>query len=96
MWTDPVVEEIHQIRQKLLAEAGDDLDIYLAQARRRAEQGGRVVAQDIRSGRTELERSGKKQDLTPGRDFLTRDWQETRPDPMICHGTCGRGDTSEH
>ena len=65
MWTDPVVEEIHQIRQKLLAEAGDDLDIYLAQARRRAEQGGRVIAHDVRLGRTEHELSGKKQDLTP-------------------------------
>ena len=64
MWTDPVVEEIHQIRQKLLAEAGDDLDIYLAQARRRAEQSARVVAHDTRQGRTEHELSGKKQDLT--------------------------------
>ena len=65
MWTDPVVEEIHQIRQKLLTEAGGDLDIYLAQARRRAEQGGRVVVHDRRQGRTEHERFGKKQDLTP-------------------------------
>jgi hypothetical protein len=60
MWTDPVVEEIHRIRQKLLTEAGDDLDTYLAQARRRAEQGGRVVAQDTRLGRMEPERFGKK------------------------------------
>ena len=60
MWTDPVVEEIHQIRQKLLAEAGGELDIYLAQARRRAEQGGRVVAQDTRQGRTEHELPGNK------------------------------------
>ena len=64
MWTDPIVEEIHQIRQKLLTEADDDLETYLAQARRRAEQGGRVVAQDIRQGRTEHELPGKKQDLT--------------------------------
>ena len=64
MWTDPVVEEIHQIRQKLLTEAGGDLDTYLAQARRRAEQGGRVVAQVIRHGRTEHELPGNKQDLT--------------------------------
>lgn len=65
MWTDPVVEEIHQIRQKLLAEAGGNLDTYLAQARRRAEQGGRIVAQDIRQDGTEHELRGKKQDLTP-------------------------------
>ena len=62
MWTDPVVEEIHQIRQKLLTEAGNDLDTYLAQARRRAEQGGRVVAQDIRQGWTEHELPSNKQD----------------------------------
>ena len=37
MWTDPIVEEIHQIRQKLPTEAGDDLDTYLAEARQRAE-----------------------------------------------------------
>lgn len=65
MWTDPVVEEIHQFRQKLLTEAGDDLGTYLAQARRRAEQGGRIVAQDTRQGRTEHELPSKKQDLTP-------------------------------
>ena len=64
MWTDPVVEEIHQIRQKLLTAAGDDLDTYLAQAQRRAEQGGRVIALE-REGRTEHELSGKKQGLTP-------------------------------
>ena len=62
MWTDPVVEEIHQLRQKLLTEAGNDLDTYLAQARRRAEQGGRVVAQDIRQGRTEHKLPSNKQD----------------------------------
>ena len=63
MWTDPIVEEIHQIRQKLLTEAGDDLDTYLAQARQRAAQGGRVVAHDIRRDRTRHEFRGKKQDL---------------------------------
>ena len=25
MWTDPVVEEIHQIRQKMLADVGGDV-----------------------------------------------------------------------
>ena len=65
MWTDSVVEEIHQIRQKLLAEAGNDLDAYLAQARRRAEQSARVVAHDTRQGRMEHERFDKKKDLTP-------------------------------
>jgi hypothetical protein len=65
MWTDPVVEEIHQIRQKLLTAAGGELDTYLAQARLRAEQGEREIAPDIRQGKTVLEHSGNKQDLTP-------------------------------
>jgi hypothetical protein len=30
MWTDPVVEEIHQIRQKMLADVGGDIDALLA------------------------------------------------------------------
>ena len=62
MWTDPIVEEIHQIRQKLLNSAGDDLDAYLTQARRRAEQGARVVAHDVDRGKPEDELTGKRQD----------------------------------
>ncbi len=30
MWTDPVVEEIHQIRQKMLADVGGDIDALMA------------------------------------------------------------------
>jgi hypothetical protein len=30
MWTDPVVEEIHQIRQKMLAEVNGDLNALMA------------------------------------------------------------------
>jgi hypothetical protein len=30
MWTDPVVEEIHQIRQKMVAEANGDLNALMA------------------------------------------------------------------
>ena len=30
MWTDPVVDEIHQIRQKMLAEVNGDLHALMA------------------------------------------------------------------
>ncbi len=30
MWTDPVVEEIHQIRQKMMAEVNGDLNALMA------------------------------------------------------------------
>ena len=34
MWTDPIVEEIHQIRQKLMDQAGGDLHEVILSARR--------------------------------------------------------------
>ena len=33
MWTDPVVNEIHQIRQQMLAEAGDDFHVFMEKIR---------------------------------------------------------------
>ncbi len=30
MWIDPVVEEIHQIRQKMLADVGGNIDTLMA------------------------------------------------------------------
>ena len=30
MWTDPVVDEIHQIRQKMLADVGGDIHALMA------------------------------------------------------------------
>lgn len=38
MWTDPVVNEIHQIRQKMLADAGGDFHAFMDKIRR--EQAG--------------------------------------------------------
>ena len=44
VWTDPVVEEIHQIRQKMLADAGGDIDALLEKVRvHQAAQGGVVL-----------------------------------------------------
>ena len=38
MLTDPIVEEIHQVRQKLWHEAGENLDVYLEHLKRIEEQ----------------------------------------------------------
>ena len=44
MWTDPVVNEIHQIRQKMLVEAGGNIEVLMANFRaHQAAQGGVVI-----------------------------------------------------
>lgn len=44
MWTDPVVEEIHQIRQKMLADVGGDIDALMAKFyEHQAAQAGVVI-----------------------------------------------------
>ena len=44
MWTDPVVEEIHQIRQKMLADVGGDIDALMAKfCEHQAAQAGVVI-----------------------------------------------------
>lgn len=44
MWTDPVVEEIHQARQKMLADVGGDIDALMEKVRaHQAAQGGVVI-----------------------------------------------------
>ena len=44
MWTDPVVEGIHQIRQKLLSDAGGHIEALVEKARaHQAAQGGVVI-----------------------------------------------------
>lgn len=44
MWTDPVVEEIHQARQQMLADVGGDVDALVEKVRaRQAAQGGVVI-----------------------------------------------------
>ncbi len=63
----------------ILTEAGDDLDTYLAQARQRAEQGGRVVAHDIRRDRTRHEFLGKKQDPLCAHETGLREIMTTGP-----------------
>ena len=43
MWTDPVVDEIHQIRQKMLAEVGGDIHAFMARIRAEQAASDRVV-----------------------------------------------------
>ena len=44
MWTDPVVEEIHQARQQMLADVGGDIDALMEKVRaHQAAQGGVVI-----------------------------------------------------
>ena len=44
MWTDPVVNEIHQIRQKMLVDAGGNIEVLLGNFRAHlAAQGGVVI-----------------------------------------------------
>jgi hypothetical protein len=48
MWTDPVVDEIHQIRQKMLAEVGGDIHAFMAKIRAEQAASGRVVIESTR------------------------------------------------
>ena len=44
MWTDPVVEEIHRIRQEMLADVGGDIEALMEKVRaHQAAQGGVVI-----------------------------------------------------
>ena len=45
MWTDPVVEEIHQIRQKMLADAGGDIHALMAKFHEHQDAQSGVVIQ---------------------------------------------------
>lgn len=45
MWNDPVVNEIHQIRQQMLADAGGDFHVLMEKIRIRQAASQRVVIQ---------------------------------------------------
>ena len=48
MWTDPVVDEIHKIREKMLAEVGGDTAKMMAKIRENQAAGGRVIVGAVR------------------------------------------------
>jgi hypothetical protein len=47
MWTDPVVDEIHKIREKMLAEVGGDTAKLMAKIRENQATGGRVIVGEV-------------------------------------------------
>lgn len=49
MTVDPIVEEVHRIREEILAEYGGDLNLLIADAQRRTEDA-------VRAGRQVLAR----------------------------------------
>ena len=49
MWADPVVDEIHQIRQKKLAEVGGDIHAFMAKIRAEQAASGRVIIESTRA-----------------------------------------------
>ena len=57
MRTDPVVDEIHQIRQKMLAEVGGDIHAFMAKIRAEQATGGRVVIESTRRPKPRAEKS---------------------------------------
>ena len=48
MWTDPVVDEIHQIRRMMLAEVGGDIHAFMAKIRAEQAADGRVIIESTR------------------------------------------------
>ena len=48
MWTDPVVDEIHKIREKMLAAVGGDTAKLMAKIRENQATGGRVIVGEVR------------------------------------------------
>ena len=48
MWTDPVVEEIHQIRQKMLADVGGDVVALMAKIHAHQAASGREIVGTVR------------------------------------------------
>lgn len=45
MTSNPILDELHATRQKLLAEAGGDLHRYVEEAKKRALASGRTIAE---------------------------------------------------
>ena len=58
MWTDPVVEEIHQIRQKMLADVGGDIHALMAKfCEHQAVQAGVVIDGNLPQATTAHDRN---------------------------------------
>jgi hypothetical protein len=51
---DPIVEEVHQLRKKLMAECDGDLDRLLARLREREEEDASRVVSSVDEGQRRL------------------------------------------
>ena len=54
MLNDPIVEEVHQLRKKLMAECDGDLDRLLARLREREEEDASRVVSSVDEGQRRL------------------------------------------
>ena len=63
MWTEPVVEEIHQIRQKMRADVGGDVVALMAKIHAHQDASGRVIVSTVRrrNGAVDDNKAVKKQ-----------------------------------
>lgn len=68
MTQNPILDELHAIRERLLADAGGDLHRLLAGVREREAASGRLLVQGMER------ESGRDPSLT------TRDWSRRSPD----------------
>lgn len=59
MPSNPILDELHEVRRQILAEYGDDLSAYLRDAQARLEASGRPIwkGKQRRIRRTEAEKS---------------------------------------
>jgi hypothetical protein len=48
MWTDSVIDEIHEIREKMLAEVGGNTAKLMTKIRENQAASGRVIVGDVR------------------------------------------------
>ena len=61
MTSNPILDEIHATREKLLAEHNGDLHAYVEAARKRALASGRVIAQPKQRTKDCTEADGRPQ-----------------------------------
>jgi hypothetical protein len=59
MWTDPVVNEIHQIRQQMLADAGGDFHVFMEKIRSEQAASRRMIIE------SPITRLPTRQDVAP-------------------------------
>jgi hypothetical protein len=73
MWTDEIVEEIHQIRQSYAESLNNDLDAIFSDLRKKQAEGGRETISLSRQPGLTTRWSGRPKDLgTVAKDIACR------------------------